>query len=190
MSAKFPRGGGGSRTVFSSEVYCIKYPLPELVYIFCLQQFLCIFESTVHNNWWMFTSFMQNLGLSFIFRTLQIQISQLPRRDQDPHWNASHNYACTHPTQNLWFGRNVHLLHFQWPKSPWPKCSGRNVLGRNVCGRNFLHSLVKYQKLWAIALKHDASSLIWDVKLIAWLTFEGVLKNIFTFLVLVKLFPC
>ena len=28
----------------------IKYPLPELVYIFCLQQFSCIFKSTVHNN--------------------------------------------------------------------------------------------------------------------------------------------
>ena len=26
------------------------YPLPELVCIFCLQQFSCIFESTVHNN--------------------------------------------------------------------------------------------------------------------------------------------
>ena len=57
---------------------CIKYPLSELVYIFCLQQFSCIFESTVHNNWWMLTTFMLNLGLSFVFKTLQIQISQLP----------------------------------------------------------------------------------------------------------------
>ena len=56
---------------------CIKYPLPELVYIFCLQQFFCIFESTVHNNGWMLTTFMLNLGLSFFFKTLQIQVSQL-----------------------------------------------------------------------------------------------------------------
>ena len=48
---------------------CIKYPLPELVYIFCLQQFSCIFESTtVHNNWWMLTTFMLNLGLSFFLQ--------------------------------------------------------------------------------------------------------------------------
>ena len=26
---------------------CIKYPIPGLVYIFCLQRFSCIFESTV-----------------------------------------------------------------------------------------------------------------------------------------------
>ena len=26
------------------------------------------------------------------------------------------------PSQNLWFGRNVHLWHFPWPKCPWPKC--------------------------------------------------------------------
>ena len=57
---------------------CIKYPLPELVYIFCLQQFSCIFESTIHNNWWMLTSFMLNLGLSFFFKTLQIQIQPAP----------------------------------------------------------------------------------------------------------------
>ena len=55
----------------------VLYPLPELVYIFCLQQFSWIFESTVHNNRWMFTTFMLNLGLSFFF-ILQIQISQLP----------------------------------------------------------------------------------------------------------------
>ena len=48
--------------------------IPELAYIFCLQQFLCIFESTVHNSWWMLTTFMLNQGF---FKTLQIQISQL-----------------------------------------------------------------------------------------------------------------
>ena len=59
---------------------CIKYvyPLPELVYIFCLQQLSCIFESTVHNNWWMLTTFILSLGLSFFFKTMQIKISQLP----------------------------------------------------------------------------------------------------------------
>ena len=35
-------------------------------------------ESTVHNNWWIFTTFMLSLDLSFFFITLQIQISQLP----------------------------------------------------------------------------------------------------------------
>ena len=48
-------------------------------------------------------------------------------------------YAHTQ-TQNLWFGRNVHLWHFLWPKRPWLKCPGRNVLGQNVRGRNVLHS--------------------------------------------------
>ena len=53
---------------------CTKYPLPGLFYILCLQQFSCIFEFTVHYNWWMFTTFMLNLGLSLFLKTLQIQL--------------------------------------------------------------------------------------------------------------------
>ena len=33
-----------------NDIYCIKYLLPGLVYIFSLQRFSCIFESTVSQS--------------------------------------------------------------------------------------------------------------------------------------------
>ena len=67
-----------------------------------------------------------------------------------------HTFMHAHtPTQNLLFGRNVHLWHFQWPKRPWPKCPGRNVLGRNVRGRNVLHS----RETHSIQLQHNLRAI-------------------------------
>ena len=81
-----------------------------------------------------------------------------------------HTFMHAHtPTQNLWFGRNVHLWYFPWPKRPWPKCPGRNVLGRNVRGRNVLHS-------YDHQLGHSLSDY-WSWKLFFFVFFEWPFKT-------------
>ena len=77
---------------------CIKYPLPGLVNIFYNDSR----ESTVHNNWWMFTTFMLGLDLSFFFKTLQIQISQLPTWSGPTHFSSLLVNACSLITDNIW----------------------------------------------------------------------------------------
>ena len=84
---------------------CIKYPLPVLVYIFCLQQFSCIFESTVHNNWWMLTTFMLNLSLSFFMPPKELW-EAYSNRTVRPSVRVSVPLLCpVHISYILW-GRN------------------------------------------------------------------------------------
>ena len=93
--------------LYSSKWYIpiyIKYPLPELVYIFCLQRFSWIFESTDHKNRWMFTTSMLNLGLFFSSKHCRSRsASSLPDLDHTVFISA-----CKYMQFNNWykFGRN------------------------------------------------------------------------------------
>ena len=142
---------------------CIKYPLPGYFKFFvCNDSHVSLNLLTVevtHNNWWMFTTFMLSLDLSFFFKTQQIQISQLPTWSGPTQFSSLLVNTCTLRTSNIlgeiWYIRLFrqvfpkicikHLcMHAPQPtiysygrNAPfvffsWPKCPGRNTLGRNV----------------------------------------------------------